>query len=180
EVAQVESTSGLEWEIEEPESVDNESEKPETPTGLTFEAQVACLDPQTGLLVQETRAIPEAPTRSQRLLQILGSLHDTPKDASRTAAVPPELQFRSVFVDLDRNLVLIDLAGLPEKWKASSSSMEIGQALYAIVHTISYQNPSYQTVQFLVNGRESNESPGGFLLSEPFAPSEDWVKSPAL
>lgn len=179
EVPLVESTAGLEWSIDE----ENQPAEPgATPTqiGQVFEAKVVCLDPRTGLLVEETRSIPDVATRSQRLLQILGSLHSAPVNPDYRAAVPPELQFRSVFFDLERNLVIVDLAGIPDAWGEGVNPLEVGQALYAVVQTIVLQNPSHQLVQFLVNGRETTERPGGFLLSEPFSPSEDWVKDPTL
>lgn len=179
EVPLVESTAGLEWSIDEdPQSADPSA----TPTqvGQVFEAKVVCLDPRTGLLVEETRSIPDVATRSQRLLQILGSLHGAPVNPEYRAAVPPELQFRSVFFDLERNLVIVDLAGVPDAWGEGANPLEVGQALYAVVQTLVLQNPSHQLVQFLVNGRETSEAPGGFLLSEPFSPSEDWVKDPTL
>ncbi len=177
EVPLVESTSGVEWEIEEEGTEPGEVQ--EAPTGITFEAPVACLDPESGLLVRENRAIREAPTRSLRMLHILGSLHDSPNDPKLTAAVPPEIQFRSVFVELERNLVFVDLAGIPEGW-GDDDPLVVGQTLFSIAHTICFQNPSYQAVQFLIDGRESNLAPGGFLLSKPFAPLEDWIRGHSL
>jgi hypothetical protein len=139
-----------------------------------FKAIVFCVDPTTEQLVPEDRTIADAPHMMGKVLNVLGALRSTPTSPNLQPAVPPEIQFRSVFYDRDAKTVYIDIAKLPESW-SNGDPVTVGLCLYSVVHTVNNLGSDFQFVRFLVDGKEPESSPGGVVLSELFAPSEDWL-----
>jgi hypothetical protein len=135
---------------------------------------VYSIDPREKLLVSEQRSVQTANTDSGYILNVLRSMHQAPDNSSLEPAVPPEMQIRTVFVEAALNTVYIDLVTLPESWE-NASPVEVSLSLYAIAHTIRGLNPQFRFVRFLVDGKDSEETPGGILLTEPFHASEDWL-----
>jgi hypothetical protein len=140
----------------------------------SFTARVYCVDPSHSLLVAEERMMEGSPQRLGRIHNLLEALRSTPKNAQLRPAVPPELQFRTLFIDAETKTLYVDLANLPESWQ-SDDPIKVGLCLYSITQTVAGLGPDFQSVRFLVDGKEPDAHPGGFLLSEPFAPSEDWL-----
>ena len=171
EVPLVATTSALSPFIENPDSADSAS----IPTGgESLKVPVYCAHPALGLLASETRGIPGSTHDNGRILNVLRALHQPPENPQLAPAVPPELQFRAVFVDPDSKTVYIDLTNLPEAWR-EADPLEVGLGLYAIAHTVTGLSPDFRFIRFLVEGKETDQRPGGFLLSEPFGPSPDWL-----
>jgi hypothetical protein len=139
-----------------------------------IKAPVYCIDPNRMILVkEEDRSVPGADNDHAGVLNILRALNRPPATEGYLPAVPPDLQFRAVFLVKDTGTLYVDLTALPASWERSDP-IQVGLALYAIVHTVT-ENTSYDYVRFLVEGKESEAAPGGFLLSEAFAPSPVWL-----
>ncbi|MCK6496147.1 GerMN domain-containing protein [bacterium] len=157
-----------------PQNIDVTGTEPLLKATDSFNAQIFCLDPSTFLLVPENRTIPGAIHLMGRVMNVLEALRATPLSPSLQPAVPPEIQFRTAFFDRDNRTIYIDLVNVPESWQ-SADPLQVGACLYAIVHTLSSLGSEFQFTRFLIDGREPEISPGGFLLSEVFSPSEDWI-----
>ena len=141
----------------------------------SFNAKVFCVDPATSHLVPEDRTIAGAPHNLMRsVLNVIEALRSPPSQKNLQPAVPPEIQFRTCFLDRDTRTLYIDIAHLPESWN-NSDPIQVGSCLYAIVHTVTGLGSDFQYVRFLVDGKEPETSPGGIILSEAFSPSEDWI-----
>lgn len=139
-----------------------------------LDAKIYCIDPTSVLLLPEDRKVEGSPTKMGIVRNVLEALRATPTRPDLRPAVPPEIQFRSVFADLESSTLYVDLTAIPQSWK-SADPIEVGLCLYAITHTMASLGPEYQFVRFLVEGKEATVHPGGFILSEPFSPSEEWL-----
>jgi hypothetical protein len=173
EVPVVDTGSELE-EFIEPEDSQSDPERTEAEVGGGLRVPLYCIDPARMILVrEENRSVPGADNDHARLLNILRALNRLPTTEGYTPAVPAGLQFRAVFLVKESGTIFVDLAALPAAW-SESDPLQVGLTLYAIVQTVT-EITSYEYVRFLVEGRESDESPGGFLLSEPFSSSPEWL-----
>lgn len=173
EIPVVESGSELE-EFIEPEEPQTDTEQPEAEIRGGLRVPLYCIDSTRMILVrEEDRSVPGADSDHGRLLNILRALNRPPVTEGYSPAVPAGLQFRAVFLVKESGTIFVDLATLPAAW-AEGDPLHVGLTLYAIVQTVT-EITSYEQVRFLVEGRESNEAPGGFLLSEPFASSPEWL-----
>jgi hypothetical protein len=140
----------------------------------SFKARVYCTNPATGLLAGEDRTIEGAPHITGRIRNLLESLRLTPSTAELRPALPPELQFRAVFIDREMKTLFVDLASLPDTWQ-SGDPIAVGLCLYAITNTVTSLGSDFQTVRFLIDGKEPETNPGGFLLAEAFGRSDEWT-----
>ncbi len=140
----------------------------------SFKARIFCVNPLTEQLVYEDRPVAGAPHTMGKVLRVLEALRAPPASPALRPAVPPEIQFRSAFYDRDTRTVYIDIAKLPESW-TNADPVTVGLCLYSVVHTVTNLGSDFQFVRFLVDGKETDSSPGGIVLSEPFSPSEDWL-----
>jgi hypothetical protein len=140
----------------------------------SFIAKVFCVDPTTQLLVAEDRSVSGSPHTMGVVMNVLNALRSTPTHPNLQPAVPPEIQFRTAFLDRETRTIYIDLANLPETW-SQEEPLQVALCLYAIVHTVSNLGSEFQYIHFLVDGREAETNPGGLLLSENFYPAEEWV-----
>ncbi len=139
-------------------------------------AKVYCVDASSGYLVPEERTIEGSLNLSAMIRGALEALRQTPTNPALRPAVPPEIQFRSVHFDPEGKVVYVDLVKVAESWR-DGDPLQIGLSLFAITHTVAGLRPDFQVVRFLVDGKESEDAPGGYLLSEPFAPLEEWLGS---
>ncbi|MCG3199240.1 MAG: GerMN domain-containing protein [Candidatus Omnitrophica bacterium] len=139
-------------------------------------AKVFCVDASSGYLVPEERTIEGSLSLTAMIRAALEALRQTPTNPALRPAVPPEIQFRSVFFDPEEKVVYVDLVKVAESWR-DGDPLQIGLSLFAVTHTVAGLRPDFQTVRFLVDGKESEEAPGGYLLSEPYAPLEEWLGS---
>lgn len=155
---------------------DSTTEDPLLKATGSFKARIYCVDPTTDQLVYEDRSVAGAPHMMGKVMKVLEALRATPASPALRPAVPPEIQFRSAFHDRDTRTVYIDIAKLPESWNIADP-VNVGLCLYSVVHTVTNLGSDFQYVRFLVDGKETDSSPGGIVLSEPFSPSEDWLGS---
>jgi len=140
-----------------------------------FSARVYCIDPEGAFLASEERQIKGAPNNLARMLNVLEALRETPSSENFLPAVPPEVQFRTLFFEPEGRTIYVDLVDIPESWQGEGAWLEVGLCLNAITHTLTGLSAQFEKVRFLVDGQESESSPGGFVLSEVFVPSSDWL-----
>lgn len=142
--------------------------------GNRFPARVFCVVPEHGLLFPEDREIPSAPDPLSRLINVIEALRVPPLNPNLVPALTADIQIRNVFYDSHEKTVYVNLDQMPSSWRLSGP-VHVGLCLYSMTYTITGLSSDFEAVRFLVDGRECNQNPGGFLLCEAYQPSDDWL-----
>jgi hypothetical protein len=81
-----------------------------------FTVRLHYMDPRQQLLVAEDRSLAGSSHMPGRINSVLEALRQPSANPQLAPAVPPEIQFRTVFFEPETTSVYIDLVSLPETW----------------------------------------------------------------